>query len=112
MKDFVIELLDKGTGKKDYLVLSDKDLLEIRREAGRNPVSPLIVRRMEGQAIEKSYNLAGLKKQLFRVARDILVGRERQYSIVGRSLEQDVPAIAAVPRKDAATDPGFLRQSC
>lgn len=99
MKDFVIELLDKSTGKKDYLVLSDKDLLEIRREAGRNPVSPLIVRRMEGQAIEKSYNLAGLKKQLFRVARDILVGRERQHSIVGRSLEQDVPGLADGPVK-------------
>jgi len=95
MKEFIIEISDKRTRKKDYLVFSDKDLLEIRQEAGNSPVSPFIVRRMEKSASEKSYSLAGLQKQLFRVARDILVGRERLYSIVARSLEPEDPSFSA-----------------
>ena len=103
MKDFVIGIVDEGARKKDYLVLSEQDLSEILREAGRNPVSPLIVRRMERRAFEKSYTLTGLKSELFRVARDILLGKQRSFSLAGRILGQNSPAAFEPPPPAALT---------
>lgn len=97
MKDFVIEICDRNTRKKDCIVFSEKDLFEVRQEAGNKPISPFIVRKMEQKAGEKGYSIAGLKSEPFGIARDILVARERMFSLTGVSVETGESSREAEP---------------
>jgi hypothetical protein len=90
MSDFVIEMHDPALHRRETIFLSDRELLEIRRQAGAHPLTPCIVRRLEEKAAERGCRLAASRGELFRIARDILVRRERMFAVSVRSLEEKV----------------------
>jgi len=97
MQDFIIEVSDRSTSRKDYLVFSTADLFKTREEAGKDHVSPLIVRKIERKAREKGYRIPGEKGRLFRIAREILIEGERLFSIAGKSIDAGMSIEAESP---------------
>lgn len=102
MKDFVIDMADKSTSRRDRIVFSERDLLEVRREAGPNPVTPLIVQEMERIAGEKGYLIESSRRKLFGIAGAILVGRGRLFSIEVQRVKAAEPPMAAESVRDEA----------
>lgn len=103
MDDFIIELTDEKTLKQDYIVFSERDLFEIKREAGRYPASPLIVKKISEKACEKGFAIDNDESELFSIAKEIIIEEGGTASVTCRfgNLGQPVRIETAAQEKTA-----------
>ncbi|MBF0397853.1 MAG: ATP-dependent Clp protease ATP-binding subunit [Desulfobacterales bacterium] len=89
MNNFLIEINDKQTFFKDHIIFSEKDLIESMQKAGKNPVTPLIVKKIEKKAKEKGCNINISEAEFFRIAKEILIEKQGTASIPVRKIEKE-----------------------
>ncbi|MBF0510422.1 MAG: ATP-dependent Clp protease ATP-binding subunit, partial [Deltaproteobacteria bacterium] len=83
MKNFIIELIDKRASRKELISFSDRDIMEIRRGAGKYPVSPLIVSQIQERAGEKRFLTDSPMPVLLSIAREMLIDGQGVASLTG-----------------------------
>lgn len=94
MYKFLIRIEDTQSSITDQILFSNKDRNEMRRIAGVNPITPVIIELIVQRAKEKGYVIDCKESVLFQIAKEILIGENGTATITGR-LSNDLKASTA-----------------
>ena len=75
MREFACYIVDEGTDHRDRLTLTAAEVEDARRQARSNPITPLIVARIEQKAMGKGFSITSSPATLYDIAKQILLGR-------------------------------------
>ncbi|HIJ90192.1 MAG: AAA family ATPase [Desulfobulbaceae bacterium] len=92
MQEIIFQISGLNTSEQVNFILSEQELLDLREQAGDQPLSPLIVKKIESKSRRHGYLLATDVTDLYKVAKEIIVAGERSFSLHGYPLEQ--PTVA------------------
>ena len=84
MNPFIIRIEDSQSAAIAEIIFSEKDRNETIRTAGAEPVTPVIVKRIEQKAKEKGYGIDSTESVLFQIAKEILIEGQGTAVITGR----------------------------
>ena len=99
---YSFQISDSHADTSVHLTISSQDLASLRLQAGLNPISPLLVKKIEAAARAAGYLLKESQAELFRVAKEIIVDSEYDFLLHGQRLG------LGASREDAAReDPGY-----
>lgn len=93
---FFFHLSDPQAGTSVDLTLSRHDVTALRLEARDNPISPLLVKKIESAARKAGYLLLDSQAALFLIAKEIIIDSTHHFSLHGSNVEH------AVPQRDTA----------
>jgi hypothetical protein len=83
-----IRINDSNSHSFSDISIGTEELQQIFNRAGRTPVTPLIVRKIEERASREGYLLTSSRQDLYQVAKEVLLSSARPLSLLGRVMAE------------------------
>ncbi|MBF0528251.1 MAG: ATP-dependent Clp protease ATP-binding subunit [Deltaproteobacteria bacterium] len=96
MKKVVLQLFDEITGRADSITISEQDLSVTKKEAGRRPWSPFIVKLFRQKFTDRGFQPNVDVSELYRLAKGLLLDDWEKISVNGRYESQPKPAVLEI----------------